>query len=105
MSNAIANSKIAKEKEAESIGNIIAKNQNAPLDSQVDSKVEEIRAAYSDEDDKLDAAKIAKEYAAIMGYESANGEVYTDATYSTPVQASVEAMLRAIATDKITVEV
>ena len=40
-----------------------------------------------------------------MGYESANGEVYTDATYSTPVQASVEAMLRAIATDKITVEV
>lgn len=105
VSNAIANSKIAKEKEAESIGNIIAKNQNASLDSQVDSKVEEIRAAYSDEDDKLDAAKIAKEYAAIMGYESANGEVYTDATYSTPVQASVEAMLRAIATDKITVEV
>ena len=105
VSNAIANSKIAKEKEAESIGNIITKNQNASLDSQVDSKVEEIRAAYSDEDDKLDAAKIAKEYAAIMGYESANGEVYTDATYSTPVQASVEAMLRAIATDKITVEV
>jgi hypothetical protein len=103
--NAIANSKIAKEKEAESIGNIIAKNQNASLDLQVDSKVEEIRAAYSDEDGKLNAAKIAEEYADIMGYENVNGEVYTDATYSTPVQASFEAMLRAIATEKITVEV
>lgn len=105
VSNAIANSKIAKEKEAESIGNIIAKNQNASLDSQVDSKVEEIRATYSDEDGKLNANKIAKEYATIMGYENVNGEVYTDATYSTPVQASLEAMLRAIATEKITVEV
>lgn len=103
--NAIANSKVAKEKEAESIGNIIAKNQKASLDLQVDSKVEEIRATYSEENGKLDANKIAAEYAAIMGYENVNGEVYTDATYSTQVQASDEAMLRAIAAEKITADI
>ena len=102
--NAIANSEIAKEDEAESIGNIIAKSYNSSLDTQVDSKVEEIKEEYSN-NNGLDAAKIAKEYAAIMGYEAVNGKVYTDRTYSTQVQADTEAMLRAIATEKITVEV
>jgi hypothetical protein len=40
-----------------------------------------------------------------MGYEAVNGEVYKDGTYSEKVDTSPEAMLRAIATEKITVEI
>jgi hypothetical protein len=40
-----------------------------------------------------------------MGYEHVGREVYTDGTYSQRVETSAEAMLRAIATEAVTVEV
>ena len=105
VANSLTGTNLLEKDYADSVANIITRSQKQTIDQQVDSKVEDLKAEYTDSNGELDSITIAQEYAKIMGYEAVNGEVYKDGTYSEKVDTSPEAMLRAIATEKITVEI
>lgn len=109
--NAIGVTTVGNEDYADAIANVIANEISRSeenidtINERVDKKVADIRTQYSDSNGKLDSEKIAAAYANIMGYQNVGSEVYTDGTYSQRVETSTEAMLRAIATEKVTVEI
>lgn len=103
--NALTGSSIMEKDYADSIVNIISKGEKEAISDQVNAKAEELEASYKNEKDELDLEKLAADYAAVMGFQAVGKEVYRDGTYSEKVDTSPEAMIRALATEAITIEV
>lgn len=104
--NALTESSIMEKDYADSIVNIISKGEKEAISAQVNAKANELEASYKDEKGNWkNLEELAAEYARINGFQAVGKEVYRDGTYSEKVDTSPEAMVRALATEAITVEV
>lgn len=104
--NALTESSIMEKDYADSIVNIISKGEKEAISAQVNAKASELEASYKDEEGNWkNLEELAAEYARINGFQAVGQEVYRDGTYSEKLDTSPEAMIRALATEAITVEV